>query len=194
MLVPLQCSPPPPEMPPRPPLRFADHPEFRPNLTPEQCIRAGIFGGVYFNPIGGKPGTHTTPSGRRKRIDVDHREFPPGWFRGVPESMYLARRYDRRVNKYGVVSGKDQRFWEEKGWIDAQDPRGWFQWYCRFYCGRRTPDDERQIRRWQGVAGEKGRFRTALLNKVRRAGTTNDDHAVSPVTRQTLLHWAYQID
>ena len=65
--------------------------------------------------------------------------------------------------------------------------------YCRFYSGRRTEDDERQIGRWRGVAGEKGRWKRALVNKIVKANKRWDDASVSPVIRQTLLHWAHEI-
>lgn len=122
-------SPPPAEKEPRTPRRdsagrlvFEGHPVFRPRFTPEQMIRAGVFGGCYFNPRGGKKGI-LGPS-----VDVDHREFPASWFEGVPERLYLSRRYNISTNKYGVKAGQDQAFWEAKGWIDERDPRGWFHW------------------------------------------------------------------
>jgi hypothetical protein len=34
-------------------------------------------------------------------------------------------------------------------WLHAQDPMGWLQWYEQYHAGRRTGDDERQIRRWE---------------------------------------------
>ncbi|CAG9461844.1 unnamed protein product [Pedinophyceae sp. YPF-701] len=173
-------------------LVFKDHPEFRPNLTPQQCIRAGVFGGIYFHPRGGRPGIlgHS--------VDVTHEEFPREWFQDaqgkpLPESSYRNRRYEASNNRYGVKAGQDQAFWEDKGWIHPQDPRGWFQWYCRFYQGRRTEDDERQIGRWAGVAGDKGRWRRNLVGKIVRANKPFDDASVSPVVRQTLLHWAYDL-
>ena len=166
-------------------VRFKDHPEFQPNLTPKECIQKGIFGGIYFNPRGGKPGILGAS------VQIDHKEFPKDWFEGLNKSMYCARRYDRNVNKYKVVAGSDQAAWESKGWIHKQDPRGWFQWYCRFYLGRRTEDDVRQIKRWQGVAGVKGRWKRFLINKV---GDKNvNDYTISPVVRQTLLHWAFEL-
>ena len=157
--------------------KFKDYPEFTPNMTPKECIRAGIFGGCYFNPIGGKPGILT------KRIKIDHTEFPESWFKGVNENKYLSRRYDPDINKYKVASGQDQAAWERNGWIKKQDPRGWFQWYCRFYIGRRTDDDERQIKRWLGVAGPNGRFLRQYRN--------NKD---SLKLKQTLLHWAWSVE
>ena len=103
-------------------LVFPDHPVFRPRFTPRQMIEAGVFGGCYFNPRGGKKGI-LGPS-----VDIDAREFPASWFEGLPERLYLSRKYNISTNKYGVKAGQDQAFWEEKGWIDKRDPRGWFHW------------------------------------------------------------------
>lgn len=168
-------------------LVFKDHPEFRPNLTPKQVIQAGSFGGIYFNPRGGKPGI------KGPSVAITHQEFPADWFEGLPPKAYRARVYTRGANKYGVKAGQDQAYWEESGWIQPQDPRGWFQWYCRFYMGRRTEDDARQISRWKGVVGDKGRWVRALVNKVLRSNKRYDDATVSPVIRQTLLHWAFEL-
>eukprot|EP00656_Telonema_subtile_P012842 TRINITY_DN1649_c0_g1_i1.p1 TRINITY_DN1649_c0_g1~~TRINITY_DN1649_c0_g1_i1.p1 ORF type:complete len:188 (-),score=26.41 TRINITY_DN1649_c0_g1_i1:141-704(-) len=163
---------------------------FRPRLTPKQMLASGVFGGCYFNPRGGKPGVKH-PKGI-PGLSVE--EFPQDWTADLLEEMYASRRYNIAVNKYKVKSGQDQRAWEQQGWIHEQDPRGWFQWYCRFFTGRRTADDERQISRWSGVTGPKGRWKRTLLNKVVNSGREFDDESVSPVIRQTLLHWAYEID
>jgi hypothetical protein len=155
-------------------IRFeAGYEDFAPALTPEECIRAGIFGGIYFNPRGGKAGIYG------REVAIDAREFPSAWFRGVPRDMYEARRYDAKRNRYGVKAGMDQAYWETKGWIRPQDPRGWFQWYCRFYMGRRSEDDARQIARWKSLVR---RWRGVLLRQPRNRR--------SPVIQQTLLHWA----
>ena len=167
-------------------LVFKDHPEFTPNLTPKQVIQAGTWGGCYFHPRGGKQGI-------RGSCNITHEEFPKDWFAGLKPDQYRSRRYDKDRNKYGVVAGQDQAYWEEHGWIIPQDPRGWFQWYCRFYLGRRTKDDARQISRWVGVAGAKGRWKTNLCKKCVYANKRWDDDTVSPVVRQTMLHWAYEI-
>ena len=103
-------------------LIFVDAPQFRPTLTPADCIRRGIFGGCYFNPEGGKAGIFG------RKVDIDHAEFPPSWFEGVDPDLYRSRRYRLNNNAYGVKSGFGQREWESKGWIHQQDPRGWFQW------------------------------------------------------------------
>jgi hypothetical protein len=166
---------------------FKDHQEFRPNMTPKQCIQAGIFGGIYFNPKGGRSGI------LGDSVDIDHKEFPPDWFNGLKKTSYAGRRYAKNNNKYGVVSGTNQSFWESKGWIHPQDPRGWFQWYMRFFMGRRTDDDARQIKRWQQVTGENGRWKRNLLKKIKYKRNI-DDYSISPRIRQTLLHWAYEIE
>mmetsp|Transcript_11542 Transcript_11542/g.21646 ORF Transcript_11542/g.21646 Transcript_11542/m.21646 type:complete len:353 (+) Transcript_11542:43-1101(+) len=170
-------------------LVFKDVPEFRPNLTPQQMIQAGIFGGCYFNPSGGKKGVKYPKGG----IPIDYKEYPAVWFESVPEYKYYSKRYNCETNFYRVKAGQDQTFWEEKGWINPQDPRGWFQWYTRFFLGRRTEDDARQISRWKGVTGSKGRWKRFLLNKIVAANAHLDDYSVSPVVRQTLLHWAYEV-
>jgi hypothetical protein len=121
-------------------LQFEGYDAFRPALTPYECIQLGIFGGCYFNPKGGKPGIFG------RNIAINHKEFPSAWFEDLDNSMYESRRYNIPTNKYKVKSGQNQAFWESKGWIHEQDPRGWFQWYCRFYQGRRSSDDDRQIK------------------------------------------------
>mmetsp|Transcript_36388 Transcript_36388/g.53382 ORF Transcript_36388/g.53382 Transcript_36388/m.53382 type:complete len:191 (-) Transcript_36388:187-759(-) len=82
---------------------------------------------------------------------------------------------------------------ETSGWIVQQDPFGWFQWYCRFYVGRRSLDDDRQIARWQAMCGAKGRWKRNLIARCVREGKTHDDISCSPVVRQTLQHWAYRL-
>ena len=101
--------------------------------------------------------------------------------------------YDPSVNKFGVKCGGSLDMWETSGWISALDPYGWFQWYCRFYLGRRSTDDERQIARALGVMGPKGRFRNQLIGKCSAAGAAFDDPNISPVIRQSLQHWGYHL-
>ncbi|KZT35991.1 hypothetical protein SISSUDRAFT_1050575 [Sistotremastrum suecicum HHB10207 ss-3] len=103
------------------------------------------------------------------------------------------QKYDPDMNNYGVKAGQSLEAWEKAGWVTEQDPRGWFQWYCRFYLGRRTADDERQIDRWLGVCGPTGRFKTALVKKIANQSASWNDRDISPVVRQTLQHWAYRL-
>lgn len=91
------------------------HPDFRPELTPKQMLELGVFGGKYM---------------------TDCRdEFPHSWFRKAKLSPL---RVNPILNYFGVGASKPLSYWVEKGWIHPQDPRGWFQWYCRYYLGRRS--------------------------------------------------------
>lgn len=155
--------------------------DFTPNLSPKEIIRLGSFGGTYFYDEGG-------------RIDINYKEFPSDWFEGLEESFYLSKKYNRKINFFKIKSGLSQEEWEEKGWINKQDPRGWFQWYCRYYMGRRTDDDERQIKRWNNFCGEKGRWRNYIYSKINKRGTSIDDISFSLAVRQSLLHWGYMIN
>ena len=95
---------------------------------------------------------------------------------------------DVSVNKYGAKCRTSLRFWENKGWINEIDPYGWFQWYFRYWLGRRSEDDERQINRWKKIVS---RFRGKLVKMIRDAGSKFDDYSISPKIRQILLHWGY---
>ena len=113
----------------------------------------------------------------------------------LDESKYVTSDVcNLKINKYGVKSGTSLDFWESKGWIKEIDPYGWFQWYCRFYAGRRCYDDDRQINRWIKFSGEKsGRWRLRLINMCKKKNADYDDLSISPVIRQGLQHWAYVI-
>ncbi|KAK8013039.1 hypothetical protein PG991_010414 [Apiospora marii] len=181
---------------------FASHPSFRPNKSPESILREGAFGGTYFRPLYSKR-LGTT-------IEDDWRELPPEWTAGGGfdvEKQLTSAEYDPAVNKYGVGCGQSIEEWEAAGWIRHEyDVRGWFQWYCRFWLGRRISDesgeDERQISRWKKCVGETGRWRRSLLKKyvqmgVRSVFDEDDDEEergeVSPVVHQTCHHWAYEV-
>jgi hypothetical protein len=171
-------------------LQFEDHPEFSPNLTPEEVLRSGSFGGTYFRTIQSGV-THQTYKDAWK-------EFPKEWFEGLDVSREIASsKYNVNQNKYKVECGKDLGFWESSGWILPVDPFGWFQWYCRFYLGRRCDDDARQISRGNGVMGPRGRWRTFLCKKCIASGRpleqAVDDPSISPKVRQLLQHWGYRL-
>ena len=130
-------------------LMFKDHPEFKPNLTPAEVMALGSFGGGYFRPI------HSSNTGENYGNEVLE-EFPKEWFESLKiKKLITSSTYDKSVNKYGVECGQSLIEWETNGWITHLDPYGWFQWYCRFYEGRRCEDDQRQISRGNGVMGAK---------------------------------------
>jgi len=133
--------------------------DFQPELTPAEMLALGVFGGKYM---------------------TDCRdEFPAEWFAGARLSRI---RHDPALNCFGVNASKPLLYWRSRGWIYPEDPRGWFQWYCRYYTGRRCPDDARQIRRWKAMARH-----VAQLKKHCLSGDTNCRRR----QRQALLHWAY---
>ena len=134
-------------------------PAFTPDLTPRQMLRLGVFGGKYM-------------------ADCPE-EFPRSWF---ARARLCAERHDPRLNCFDVNASQSLAVWRRKGWIHAQDPRGWFQWYCRYYLGRRTADDARQIRRWRAIARH-----VAAIRKNCEPG----DLECRRRQRQAVLHWAY---
>ena len=168
-------------------LKFEDFPEFKPNLTPKEVLQMGSFGGTYFRPI------ESGVTGKRYG-KVAWKELPEDWLKGLDiETQVASSDYDKSLNKYNVKCGASLEMWEEKGWIKSQDPYGWFQWYCRFYQGRRTKDDARQIDRWLKCAGPTGRWRLFLIGKILKSGKKYNDASVSPAVRQTLQHWGYYL-
>jgi hypothetical protein len=107
------------------------------------------------------------------------REFPASWFRRARLSPF---HQDPRLNLFKVRASLPLVAWQRKGWIHPQDPRGWFQWYCRYYMGRRTSDDRRQIRRWRAIARHVAAIRTHC---------DNGDLQCRRRQRQAVLQWAY---
>lgn len=134
-------------------------PDFKPELTPKEMLKLGVFGGWYLNDC--------------------TKEFPRDWFTNVKLSE---NKPDPTLNFYHVKASQPLKVWQKNGWIYHEDPRGWFQWYCRYYMGRRIRDDERQIRRWKAI-----KRHIAQLKKHCHPG----DISCRPVQRQALLHWAY---
>ena len=94
------------------------------------------------------------------------------------------------MNKYGVKSGTSLRFWENKGWINKIDPYGWFQWYFRYWLGRRSKDDKREISRRKKIVS---RFKDKLVKMISDAGSKFHDYSISPKIRQILLLWDYEL-
>ena len=168
-------------------LVFSDQPDFRPNLTPKEVLQMGSFGGTYFRPI------YSSVTKQKYGKEV-WEELPRDWLEGLNIKTSVASSiYDPSRNKYGVKCGASLEEWESSGWMNKEDPYGWFQWFCRFYQGRRTEDDARQISRWSKCAGERGRWKNNLISKIVKSGCAWDNFTVSPVVRQTLQHWAYRL-
>lgn len=135
------------------------NPGFAPELTPPEMLELGVFGGKYL---------------------TDCRdEFPTQWFATAQLSPSGA---DPKLNYFGVLAGQPLAEWRCKGWIHPDDPRGWFQWYCRYYRGRRHEDDARQIGRWRAFARHAGQV---------RKNCEPGDPFCRPRQRQALLQWAY---
>ncbi len=131
------------------------HPVFKPELTPIQMLDMGVFEGKYMTDC--------------------WEEFPPHWFE---HAILSPEKSNPFYNYFGVKARLSLKEWKRRGWIVGPDVRGWFQWYCRYYYGRRLAEvDEIQIRRWQQVRRHP---------EMRAASLKND-----AVRRQQLLQWAY---
>ncbi len=135
------------------------HPEFRPQLSPKEMLELGVFGGKYMSDCTA--------------------EFPIDWFENA---RLCSEIHDPELNLFGVNASQTLEEWRRKGWIYKEDPRGWFQWYCRYYMGRRCSDDERQIKRWKSMTRHIGQ----ITKNCRYL-----DLDCRPRQRQALLHWAY---
>lgn len=135
-------------------------PRFTPDLTPKEMLELGVFGGKYM---------------------TDCRdEFPKDWF---TDARLSPGGYDASINFFGVKASQPLSEWMKKGWINPVDPRGWFQWYCRYYSGRRLPkEDERQIKRWVAIRRHAAQVRNSCRPR---------DYDCHRKQRQALLHWAY---
>jgi hypothetical protein len=133
--------------------------EFTPELTPKEMLSLGIFNGVYMRDCVA--------------------EFPKSWF---THAKLAEDKPDSKLNYFGVRASQPLSVWREKGWIHPDDPRGWFQWYCRYYMGRRHEDDTRQIKRWKAIRRHIGQ----LVKHCERG-----DMSCRRRQRQALLHWAY---
>ncbi|WP_164662215.1 hypothetical protein [Tropicibacter sp. Alg240-R139] len=133
--------------------------EFKPHFCPAEMLELGVFEGCYLNDCRG--------------------EFPESWF----ETAKTSSKPDPSTNYFGIKSRQPLSVWRDKGWIYGPDPRGWFQWYCRYYMGRRLPEiDPIQIARWRGFARHAGQI---------RANCYPNDLFCRPRQRQALLQWAH---
>lgn len=135
-------------------------PRFKPELSPKEILALGAFGGKYMTDC--------------------QKEFPKSWYL---KAKLCPEKHDPKLNFFGVNASQPLSVWRKKGWINPMDPRGWFQWYCRYYLGRRIPaEDDLQIKRWLAI-----RRHLAQIKKNCRVKDLN----CRPRQRQALLHWAY---
>jgi len=135
-------------------------PKFKPELTPKQMLELGVFGGKYMTDC--------------------RKEFPVSWFK---KAKLNPEKHAPGLNYFGVNASQPLSVWKKNGWIAREDPRGWFQWYCRYYMGRRIPEeDERQIQRWKAIRRHIAQIRKNCAKR---------DLKCRPRQRQAVLHWAY---
>ncbi len=135
------------------------HAEFLPELTPKQMLELGVFGGKYMTDC--------------------KAEFPADWFL---KARLCSTHYEPELNCFGIRASQSLSVWQNKGWIYKEDPRGWFQWYCRYYMGRRCPDDERQVKRWKAMRRH--------INQIKK-NCGPYEFSCRKRQRQAVLHWAY---
>ncbi|NCD01207.1 hypothetical protein EOL94_03900 [bacterium] len=136
------------------------HPDFKPELTPRQMLELGVFDGKYMTDC--------------------KKEFPKNWFE---KAKLSPEKKDSSLNYFKISASQSLKIWKEKGWVYKDDPRGWFQWYCRYYMGRRIEkEDKRQIGRWKAIV----RHKMAVIKNCNYR-----DLNCRPRQRQALLHWAY---
>lgn len=167
-------------------LFFKDYPNFRPNLTPREMFTLGSFGGTYWRPI--------YSSITKVNYSNVHKKYPKSWWSDIPEEHLSSKNYNKEVNKYKVKVGTSLEFWEGKKWITKYNPYGWVHWYCDFCTGKRTPDDNRQIKRWESLTGPNGRFRKFLITQIVKKRGEYNDYTISPKIRQVLQHWGYKLN
>ena len=143
--------------------------DFKPNKTPVEIIKKGSYFRDIYSGINGK------------FYKNSWKEFKN--LEGIDKRYYRSDFYDVSLNKYGVKCGTSLRFWESTGWINKQDLYGWFQWYFRYWLGRRSKDDQRQIDRWKRTVS---RFKGVLIKMIKNGKD-------SPKFKQTIVHWGYDL-
>lgn len=149
-------------------------PRMKGALSPLVMLKKGVFSGKYLNDC--------------------KSEFPKEWFAHAKLSI---NEKNNTKNLFKVESRLPLSKWRTNGWIYGDDNRGWFQWYCRYYIGRRDnqlikkgnkliPLDELQIKRWLAFKRHSAQL-SINAKKENRIG----DKTFRPVQRQALLQWAY---
>jgi hypothetical protein len=141
--------------------------DFNPFYTPSQMLSMGVFEGKYIN-------------------DCDH-EFPKEWYTHANKYNKLSpKKADPSVNYFKIKSRLSLQEWKKRGWIPIhtkdKDVRGWFQWYCRYWIGRRIPEvDIIQIKRWKSFARH--------FAQVKKHASGDINKRIRQ--RQALLQWSW---
>ena len=147
--------------------------KFGANKTPVKVIKEGVFRETYFTDI--------YPGVNGKWYKKSWKEFDQ--LKDIDKDYYCSYYYDVSLNKYGVEGGISLRFWENMCWINEIDPYGWFQWYFRYWLGRRSEDDERQIDKWKKIVS---RFRGKLVKMIKDADSKYDNYSISSKVRHFI--------
>lgn len=145
--------------------------EFEPHFTPAEMLARGVFEGKYCRDC--------------------RAEFPASCFR---RAKFATAAAEPRLNYFGVKSRLSLQEWRERGWIPIRpgdpDVRGWFQWYMRYYYGRRLPEIDRvQIGRWRAIARHAAQVKKNCRHQV--AGRCSQPRECRPRQRQVLLQWSW---
>lgn len=152
---------------------FLDYEEFKPTIIPTDMLLLGVFGGAYYNDP--------------EVCD----QMPQELFKGVPGHKYILSKPYKEANRFKVLAGKPREWWEERNLINHQyDTEGWFQWYCRFFYGRRCPDDERQIKRWKSFYARHTKGFLSRVNKRDNPKQALKNPNILSKYKQSLTQWA----
>ena len=154
--------------------------EFGANKTPVEIIKEGVFGGTYFRGI---------------YSNINSKWYRKTWkvfdeLKNINQNCYCSNYYDVNGDKYKIKCGTSLRFLENRGWINSIDRFGWFQWYFRYWLGRRSLDDKRQIARWKKIMS---RFKGILGKMIKDVNGRFDDYSNSPKIRESLYNWGFEL-
>lgn len=150
--------------------------EFKPYYTPKQMLKKGVFEGKYLNDC--------------------TKEFPQEWFEESKNKRTIIA--NPELNYFKIKSRLSLQQWKYNGWIPIingdKDIRGWFQWYCRYFIGRRCETDHIQISRWKSFIRHRGQIDASIKRMPisKRPKTITEIKKHRPKQRQALLQWSHK--